>query len=288
MNEKPLVSVIVPSYNHADFVAECLQSIFAQSYDNIELIVLDDGSKDNSVEILEELKKQHEFIFEHHANQGLTATLNKGLNLANGQYIAVIASDDTMTPQRIALQVEHMESHPNCAACGGNMVGINKDGSLRTKQKQLAAASLSFDDIFWRNKPGIPAPTAMIRKNLIDKVGGYNPDIGIEDLYMWLKLSHLGYSIDILPDVLAHYRHHGSNMHSRHGWMIENVMKIYADYQDHPKYAEVVDRFLTGMFVKTADREKALAKSLIKQLNWRNKPGKKLKGLSRLLFTRSH
>lgn len=282
--EQPLVSVIVPSYNHEPFINECLNSIFKQSYNNIELIVLDDGSSDQSYNVIKSLSKQHNFYFDHHQNMGLPATLNKGLRLAHGKYIAIIASDDIMMLDRIEKQVNYLEQYSDIAVCGGNMLAIDNKSQLLTKQRIKPACTLDFDDLFWRDKGGPPAPTAMIRKSVIDKVGGYDPDIAIEDLYMWLKITNHGYKIAVLNDVFAYYRKHGANSHRNYAWLIDNALKIYSAYRDHPKYKHVVNDFQTSMFVKIAEHDKKLALKLLKRITWFDRPMKTLKGITRLLF----
>ena len=105
----PLVSVIVPCYNHEKYVEETIESIVNQTYENIELIVIDDGSKDASPQIIEELSKKYNFKFIHRSNKGLSATLNEGIRLSQGKYISVCASDDKLKLDKIEKQVKFME-----------------------------------------------------------------------------------------------------------------------------------------------------------------------------------
>ena len=288
---QPLVSVIIPSYNHAHFVEACLQSVLKQSYRDFELIILDDGSPDDSKSViegfLEKLSSCRQRIhFDSHSNIGLCATLNKGLSLAQGKYVVIFASDDIMMLDRLEKQVAYLEKNSEVAVCGGSMLGIDNDGVLLSKQKILPACRLDFDDVFWRGSGGLPAPTAMIRKSVIDEVGGYDPAIAIEDLYMWLKITAHGHKMSITSDVVAYYRSHDANMHGNYQWMIDNIRKIYLDYQSHPKYAEVLDDFLTSMLVKTAKQHKNIARDLLKDLDWSRLRGKKIKGLLRLVLSR--
>lgn len=287
---QPLVSVIVPCYNHAGFVEACLQSILKQSYRNFELIILDDGSPDNSKQVIEaflsKLPKgcEQHIHFDSHDNIGLCATLNKGIALSQGKYVVTFASDDIMVLDRLEKQVAYLETNPEVGVCGGSMLGIDNDGVTLSKQKTLSACTLDFDDIFWRDNGGPPAPTAMIRKSVLDEAGEYDTNSGIEDLYMWLKITANGHKIGIISDVLAYYRSHDNNMHNNYAWMIDNIQRIYSGYQDHPKYAEVLDNFLTSMFVKTAKKDKAIAWGLLKDLDWSRQTNKKIKGLMRLVF----
>ena len=113
--EMPLVSVVVPCYNHEKYVKETIESIINQTYKNIELIVIDDGSKDNSVEAIKEMipaceKRFPRFEFRHRENKGLSATLNEMVDWAEGKYFTGCASDDIMLPSKISLLVEKLES----------------------------------------------------------------------------------------------------------------------------------------------------------------------------------
>jgi len=109
MNEEPLVSVIVSCYNHAPYIEECLLSILHQSYPNIELLVVDDGSDDGSVEIIKKLNTKYAFDFRAQANQGLVNTLNDCIARSRGSLVAPFGSDDVMLPERIKIQVEYMQ-----------------------------------------------------------------------------------------------------------------------------------------------------------------------------------
>ncbi len=282
--DKPLVSVIVPCYNHEEFVGACIKSVSEQTYENIELIVLDDGSTDSSLAVLNELANSYDFLLDSHPNMGLTATLNKGIGLAGGKFISIIASDDMMTPSRIEKQVAYLESQQEVAVCGGSMLAIDRNGDVTGKQKVVEESVLDFEDMFLGNKNGPAAPTAMIRKSVLDSVGGYDSNIGIEDLYMWLKITSSGYKIGLISDQLAYYRQHGQNIHNNYSWLVDNVEKIYSEYAHHPSYFDVLQSFRMSMFVKTADRDKSLSLSLLSKAAWWRYPQKTAKGLSRLLF----
>ena len=283
MKALPLVSVIVPCYNHQDYVRDAISSILNQTYSNIELIVLDDGSTDNSPAVLAELSEKHGFYYEHQQNMGLNGTLNKGLSLAKGQYICPFASDDVMFLDRIEKQVALLESRPDVAVCAGNMIAISETGEISSSLKIRPAREVDFDDLFWRNIPGPAAPTAMIRSSVLDEVGHYDPEIRIEDLYMWLRITNAGYKIYILNDLLAYYRKHSGNFHSNYRSMLENELKIIDSYATHPKYNEVKQRLLLSTFVKTSDRDKSLARELLGQLGFFYAPMKITKGIMRML-----
>ncbi len=114
-NEQPLVSIIIPCYNHANFVQDCIQSVIAQTYQNIELIIIDDGSKDETVEKIQKLVTQCterfvKFEFRHRPNKGLSATLNEALEWCQGEYFSAIASDDMMLNDKIEIQIDFLKN----------------------------------------------------------------------------------------------------------------------------------------------------------------------------------
>ncbi len=121
-NNLPLVSVVVPCYNHEKYVKETIESIINQTYKNIELIVIDDGSKDNSVQVIQEMADKHGFTFVHRPNKGLSATLNEGIRLSKGKYFCAIASDDILMLEKIEKQVTFMEANPEYGMCYGKIL----------------------------------------------------------------------------------------------------------------------------------------------------------------------
>ncbi|MGY0217712.1 glycosyltransferase family 2 protein [Endozoicomonadaceae bacterium StTr2] len=283
VDSSPLVTVLVPCYNHQAFVEKAIRSIIYQTYKNIELIVLDDGSSDNCPQILDEMSRKYGFYYEHQPNMGLIKTLNKGLSLAKGKYICPFASDDIMFLDRIEKQVAVLENRPDAAVCAGNIINIDNNGEILAKQRIRPERELGFDELFWQNIPGPAAPSAMVRRSAIESVGGYDPAVRIEDMYMWLKLANAGHKIIILNDLLAYYRKHDSNTHSNYRMMFDNEMKIIGEYSHHPKYEQVKKRLILSTFVKVANRDKQFAKELCKKLSVRDSPVKILKGLFRML-----
>lgn len=280
--EQPLVSVIIASYNHAPYIEASIASVLAQTYGNIELLVVDDGSSDDSVERIRRLQELHGFDFRAQANQGLSRTLNESIARARGELIVSFGSDDVMLPQRLALQVAYMQGKPEVGICAGNIEEIDADGRSRGAQRALPLRRLDFEDVFLNRKAGAPAPTLMFRREALERVGGFDPQIRLEDLYIQLKITRAGYFVDILGEVLAQYRVHGSNTYKNYRFMVDNVLRTYAQFSDHPAYAEVCARFRNSMLLKCARQDKALARELLAQLPLRRWDRKTLRGLWRL------
>ena len=116
ISEQPLVSIVIPSYNHERFIRDSIKSVIDQSYQNIELIIIDDGSTDVSVEKIQELiplceKRFTRFEFRHRPNKGLSATLNEALEWAQGEYFSSLASDDIILKDKIKIQTKFLRQN---------------------------------------------------------------------------------------------------------------------------------------------------------------------------------
>ena len=285
----PLVSVIISSYNHTDYIEKSISSVFDQTYDNIELLVIDDGSTDNSVKKIQELQKKFLFDFQVQENKGLTRTLNEAVKRTKGGFILFLGSDDIMLPNRIALQVEYMKDKPEVGICGGNMELIDAQGNLLPPEKQryknAPTGRFNFNDVFTQNKNVPSIPTQLFRKDVFEKVGGFNPEIRLDDIYIWLKITHAGYYIDRINALLSQYRVHPTNTYKNLRFMSESLLKIYADYSDHPQYQYMRNRILNSQFLKASSRDKKLARELLKQIPLSAWNGKMLRGAFRLLFS---
>lgn len=253
-NQKPLVTVLVTSYNHQAFVADCIKSILNQTWENIQLIVIDDESPDDSPRIIRELADEFGFTFAPQKNTGLAGVLNNGLAMAEGKYFVYVGSDDVSMLDRIEKQVRLMESRPDVAVCSGNYLIIDEHGVPERKQHFSPPRELDFDDIFLRSDAGIKAPTSMIRTDALKEVGGYDPKIQLEDIYMWLKLTAAGYKVYVLGDVLAYYRKHESNQSKNMNFMADNFEAIYGEYKSHPQYERTINRLLINLFAKSVRR----------------------------------
>jgi glycosyltransferase involved in cell wall biosynthesis len=145
---RPKVSVLIPLYNRADYIEQTLASVLEQDYENIELIVVDDGSTDGSDRIVERYYRAGVLTLLRHegnVNKGQSAALNLGLRHATGDYIAILDSDDMFAPGKISRQVEFLEQHPEVGLVYGNGEGVDSDGNH--------LYHISYDDRIERNDP---------------------------------------------------------------------------------------------------------------------------------------
>ncbi len=240
----PLVSVVVPCYNHENYVQECIQSIIDQDYINIELIIIDDGSKDGSVDKIKEMlnickKRFKHFEFRSRQNKGLCATLNEAIIWCSGEYFSPIASDDKMLKNKISLQIQFMEKHTSFPACGGKIIKIYDDGRMVKSSNFIKFKKLGFKD-FILHKKSIPAPTLLYRFSDLRSIGGYPEDISVEDWFMLLKLTETGKSLAVLPDLLCFYRIHVNNFSKNYIKVYESHLKILKNYKNSEYFDEAI------------------------------------------------
>lgn len=262
----PLVSVIISSYNHAKYIDASIQSVLDQTYPNIELLIVDDGSKDESAERIRVLQRQHGFDFRVQENRGLTRTLNDMIARSKGAFVAPFGSDDIMLPDRIARQVNYIKDKPEVGICAGNVLEIDSEGEVYRDAKSRALRRLDFEDIFLDRKPGAPAPTLLFRREAMEAVGFFDPNIRLEDLLIELKITRAGYFIDVLPDVLVKYRIHEHNTYKNYRFMLGAVLDTYAQFADHPAYEQVCQMFRRATLLKCASKDKQLGRELLRQL----------------------
>lgn len=214
MPETPLVTVIALCYNHSRFVIECLESIRAQTYTNLQLIIMDDCSSDDSVNLISNWVKRHQVeckFIAHQKNQGICRTLNEALNISKGQYISMIATDDYWMPDKIKFQVSEMESMPaTVGVIYSDAYQITEDGQRLPKMfiarhcefKSPPTGDLKADLI---DGNFIPAMTTLIRSTVYDKVGFYDEKLVFEDWDFWLRTTnHYHFAFSKYPS--ANYR----------------------------------------------------------------------------------
>lgn len=284
-----LVTVIIASYNHAAYIEASVNSVLEQTYPHIELLVVDDGSTDGSVDILRALQARHGFDLVIQANKGLSCTLNEAIDRAKGALVVPFGSDDIMFAHRIATQVAYMQGKPEVGICSANIEIIDQHGQVMCEREQrkryLPFRRLDFDDLFLDLKPGPMAATLMFRIEALQRVGGFDPNIRLEDLYIELAVARAGFFIDVLGEPLAQYRKHATNTYKNQRFMYENVLKTYAVFKDHPAYEQVCMKFRNSMMLKSAGRDKALSREILRQIPLRCWTRKTLRGMWRLAIS---
>lgn len=261
MDNRPLVSVVIPSYNHHDYVERAICSVLGQTYSNIELIVIDDGSTDGSVDRIALLADEFGFCFVKQANRGLTKTLNRALTMAKGEYFCEFSSDDFMSDDYILEQVLFMNEHADVGMVSARLIEVDAKGSLKSQKHDPVSIEhfVSFDDILFRGQ-NLPAPGMLFRKSALVAVDGYNAEIQLEDMHIQLKLTNAGWLIANNPVAVVYYRLHGKNNVLRHLWMAKQVLQTINDFSSHPNFKRIRKFWYLKLFKKFAklDRHEAI------------------------------
>lgn len=237
-NHNSLVSIVIPCYNHAQFVQETIQSVIDQDYQNIELIIIDDGSKDNSVEKIQEMipsceKRFKRFEFRHRPNKGLCATLNEALEWCEGEYFSPLASDDIALPHKTSFLLKKHQQYDAAVVFGS----ARKFNSEKEGEDLLLNCEHTLEDLmFIKNMPA--APASLMRTDIIRNVGGFLEGVALEDLYMWLKLTSNGEKLYSFPEVVVKYRDHEANTIKRFEFMHKQRLKVLELFSSVPYYKE--------------------------------------------------
>lgn len=193
-HKKPLVSVLIPVFNVAAYVKEALQSIQNQTYQNLEIIVIDDGSSDDTYSIVEELSKHDErvLLYKNDKNLKIVKTLNKALSLASGEYIARMDGDDSSELDRINVLLDFIEEHPEFDIVGTSMTAINDIGD------KIFKSTYSSNPVYLKKTLPYNPPLAHIwiaKRKVYEHLNGYRELPGAEDYDFLLRAISSGFNL---------------------------------------------------------------------------------------------
>ena len=191
----PKVSIIIPTYNCAHYLSSSIESVLGQTFQDFEIIIIDDGSTDNTKEIVEKYRQDNpdriRYIYQE--NQGLACARKTGLRQAKGSLIALLDADDQWLPERLEETVRCMETDETIGLVHANIKRVGPDGAVIDvpKRDQRFLSGDIFDHIFLR-KAHISCPTVLFRQSCCDKVGLFDENLarlGCEDRELWLRIS---------------------------------------------------------------------------------------------------
>ncbi|MBV8781276.1 MAG: glycosyltransferase [Phycisphaerae bacterium] len=208
MSDIPLISVVLPVYNSAPYIAKAVESILAQTFTDFELIIVNDGSTDGTEAILRKFEKQDSRIrLISRPNTGYIIALNEALGLARGELVARMDGDDISLPRRFERQVAFLREHPDVNVVGGRVEIIDSSGRLILRpETPLHDAELQAALLEGRNVMG--HPSIMARRQAIVDCGGYDGATWpAEDLDLWLRMGERG-KLACVPQFVLRYREH--------------------------------------------------------------------------------
>lgn len=233
VKEQSLVSVIMPCYNGEKFIAEAIESVINQTYQDWELIIIDDGSTDNSKKIIKQYciaDKRIQYT-QHKKNKGIPFARNTGIRLSNGEYIALLDQDDKWLPKKLALQLDKFYiNKPEIGLVFGNINKVDSYGNIIHKAKNI---KINFETINQRNliihlffNPFIPSITVMFKRKCLKEVGEFDENIlwGGDDYELWLRLANK-FKFAYISKVLGIRRLHDNN-YSQSERMIKGSIQL--------------------------------------------------------------
>ncbi len=248
MTSSPLVTVAIPSYNHAEYIAYTIQSILDQTFQDFEILIIDDCSTDNSIQIIKNFKDSRIRLIEEKINRGVCETSNMCIEQAKGKYIALIASDDVMHKTKLEKQVDFLEKDPNYGAVFSGIEIINEDGGINFKKTKKYTkifekenrSRFEWLNYFFHHGNSIAATTLLARTKSLKDAGYFDYRITqAHDLDLWIKLCLAGYEIHIIHEKLLQYRERDKNKNMSSNTASTRIKLVFDNEKILENYLEI-------------------------------------------------
>lgn len=247
----PLASVAVPAYNHARYIGACLESIRDQTYPELELVVVDDGSTDGTGDAVQRFVREHgnrfrrvEFIRQE--NRGVGAASNRAIAACRGEWVHLLGSDDRLYPHKIEAQWRAIRDwgDERLALIYADADLIDEDGAVIPKVAGARPPSGPDPEAYLSLVLGnpIPNPTVALHRERFAGLGGFDESLRLEDWDCWLRLA-TGYTLARVPERLAAYRRHGANASLRQPMMLQESWRILGRFFE--RHGELIPPSLT-------------------------------------------
>jgi glycosyltransferase involved in cell wall biosynthesis len=259
--EKPLVSVLMTAFNRENYISDAIESVISSTYTNFELIIVDDGSKDKTVEIAKQyaIKDSRVKIFINEVNLGDYPNRNKAASYASGKYLKYVDADDYIYPWGLQILVDNMEQNPEAGWGLCSLIQINeKPYPLILANKKIFEHHYFVSALFQK------APlSAIIKKEVFETVGGFKPFRMVGDFEMWHKLA-LHSPLLLMPDGIVWYRSHSEQEFSSYKKYWSKYASIELHYLTHPNNSFDKDKINTILDKNKILHQKEAIKELFK------------------------
>lgn len=216
VSRNPRVSICIPAYNQARFLPDAIESVLAQTYDNIEVIIVDDGSTDGTLQIATGYAARHPeviTVFTHpeHRNLGISTTVNRGLRESSGEYCSLLGSDDIFYPHKTEQQLRYLQRHPDVGAVYSTAQFMDADGNemLQRLGQNISGDPGAVEALIRANR--IPDMTVLFRRASLKQVGPHDENLVYGDWEFWIRLA-AQIKIAFINKPLVRYRVHNSNV----------------------------------------------------------------------------
>lgn len=210
----PSVTVLMVTYNASTYIYESINSVLNQTFTDFELLIYNDGSTDNTQDIVNSINDARIKYIHNETNKGLFYARNAALNAALGRYIAILDSDDIARPERLSIQYDFMEKNPSVALCGSNAIVIDSHGEIidktinkRKLRKANFKAELFFTNIFVNS-------STIFRKDIALRAGGYRDMAPVEDYDLFIRIAEK-HAIFVYNQAFVYYRRHNNNVSTK-------------------------------------------------------------------------
>jgi len=266
VNSLPLISVIMPVYNEERWLDQSISSILNQSFRDFEFIILNDASKDCSIDIINKYLSVDSRIklFNNRENYGLVKTLNKGIDLARGKYIARMDADDVSFPERLNIQIRFLKQNPEIQFVGTGSEVTNDSGErLKTDNTKyvppiLVKWCLIFKNVFTHGS--IMCQSEMLKKNSYAQWAANG-----EDYELWARLKD-NYRMSIIPDILYRRRSHANNISHKNSKSLRKIGYTISNMQMERYLGKNYDKSLSGYLINCKLKKNRDFKSLVKAI----------------------
>jgi len=274
----PLVSIVTPTYNQAAFLRDTIESVLSQDYPAIEYQIIDDGSTDETPQILKQYSSRA--WIERHDNRGQTATINKGWERAKGGILAWLNSDDTFLPGAVGAAVDYLEKHPEVGVVFGDTLFTNEDGS--PIERSPHRSGFDYECFVRECENPIAQPSAFIHRSVIEDIGILDPSYYyFMDWDFWLRAG-VNHRIAYVPELLSTYRLHAeSKTIAQANKAAPELEYMYRNFFADPKLPDRIRTlekeamvnmlFTTGGYYITGGDRKSAAETALRAL--RQAPG---------------
>lgn len=271
---QPLVSVCVLTWNHENYIVNCLQSIVEQDYTNIEIIYLDNCSTDKTYERATGFLANQPipaFCFKNKTPLSIPVNDNFLISKAEGKYICLISGDDWMAPGNIKAKVVRMlEDEAVAVVYSEAYTYIESEDRIIKKYGRRSFEGYVFDELVRGNI--IVAPGVLVDIDKVKEVGGFNERVLIEDWDLWLRLSQR-YKVAYIPEHLVYYRRHNNNASSPNSLSyLKNVLAVLDQYKGHKYYRESRETIIKGWVYESVLLRSSLTSFKVLIKNFRLKP----------------
>ena len=238
-DKEPMVSIVTPACNQAIFLRDTIESVLSQDYKNIEYIVIDDGSTDETLEILETYGQRFSWFTQE--NCGQTPTINRGWSLAKGEILAWLNSDDTLLPSAVSKAVAFLKTHPDVSIVYGDTLFTDANG--KPLYRSPPQRGFSYDRFVLECHNPIPQPSAFVRRRVIEDVEKLDPYYKyFMDWDFWLRAG-IRHRIECVPELLSTYRlHPASNTVAKQAQVAPELARMYEKYFDRADIPDNVRR----------------------------------------------